>query len=83
MRLYMQTPPVEGERLRYYQLVLQPDLLGGWSLVREWGHQGASGRMKREHFASYDEAEAALQRVREAQQQRGYRVVFCQGDRCT
>lgn len=79
MRIYMQIPGLEDTPPRYYQLLLQPDLIGGWNLVREWGYQGASGRVKREHFAHLEEAEAALLRARDSQIKRGYRVVFMQG----
>lgn len=80
MRIYLQTP-FSGERPpRFYHLFLQEDLLGGWSLVKEWGFQGASGRVQREHFQSKEEALDALLRTRDQQIQRGYRVMFFQGE---
>lgn len=79
MRIYLQIPALDDTPPRYYQLLLQPDLIGGWNLVREWGYQGASGRVKREHFATLEEAEAALGKARDSQIKRGYRVVFMQG----
>ena len=79
MRIYMQTAPEPDKPPKYYQLWLLEDLLEGWTLVREWGQQGASGRVKRDHFNNRDEAEAAMLRVRDAQLDRGYRVVFMQG----
>lgn len=79
MRIYMQTPALDARAPRYYQLLLQPDMLGGWSLVREWGAQGEAGRVKREHFDSFEEAEAVLERARDEQVRRGYRIVFTQG----
>jgi predicted DNA-binding WGR domain protein len=75
----MQAPASEDRAPRYYQLVLQPDMLEGWTLVREWGVQGSGGRVMREHFPSFDAAEAALLAVRDAQIKRGFRVVFVQG----
>lgn len=81
MRIYMQMPATEDKAPRYYQLLLQPDLLGGWSVVREWGTQGAAGRVKKEFFASQDDALEAIEKAREAQIQRGYRVVFMEGMR--
>ena len=75
---------VEDEKLtRYYQLVLQEDLLEGWTLVREWGQQGSPGRVKRDHFVSHAEAQHALLLVRDAQIKRGYHVVFMQGTEFT
>ncbi len=83
MRIYMQTPIMEDKVPRYYQLVVQQDLLEGWTLIREWGQQGASGRVKNDHFATRDEAERACLKVRDAQIERGYRVVFMQGQEAT
>jgi predicted DNA-binding WGR domain protein len=78
MRIYMQIPPEGDKAPRYYHLHLQEDLLEGWTLIREWGYQGASGRVKREQFADHATAEAALLKIRDEQIQRGFRVVFMQ-----
>lgn len=80
MRIYMQTPVTDDSPPRYYHLFLQEDLLGGWSVVREWGFQGASGRVVRDHFATREAAESAIIGGRDAQLKRGYRVMFMQGD---
>lgn len=79
MRVYMQSNSEDGKSPRYYQLVLQEDLLEGWTLVREWGQQGSPGRVKRDHFATRDEAQHALLLVRAAQTKRGFHIVFTQG----
>jgi len=79
MRIYLQIPALDGKPPRFYHLALQPDLLGGWSLVREWGMQGSPGRVKKDHFADRDTALEALLRVRDTQLKRGYKVVFMQG----
>ncbi len=79
MRIYMQTAVGADATPRYYHLHLQEDLLEGWTLVREWGHQGAGGRVVREHFPDHDQAQQALLKVRDEQIKRGYRVVFIQG----
>lgn len=81
MRIYLQMPAEEGKPLRFYHLFLQPDLLDGWSLVKEWGYQGSGGRLKREHYPDYGAAEQALLNGRDAQIKRGYRVVFVQGQK--
>ncbi|VAW95171.1 hypothetical protein MNBD_GAMMA23-482 [hydrothermal vent metagenome] len=78
MRIYMQIQQKE-QQPRYYQLLLQQDLLDGWTLVREWGKQGSSGRVKRDHFPCKNDALIALERVRDAQLSRGFQVVFIQG----
>ncbi len=78
MRIYMQIPPEDAKAPRYYHLHLQEDLLEGWTLIREWGYQGAAGRVKKEHFQDRESAESALLRVRDEQIKRGYQVVFMQ-----
>lgn len=79
MRIYMQTPATEDQPIRFYQLILQQDLLEGWVFLREWGYQGARGRSRRDHYRDYDAAQHALLKVRDAQLERGYRVVFMSG----
>ena len=78
MRIYMQIPPEGDKPPRYYHLHLQEDLIEGWTLIREWGYQGAGGRTKKEHYEDYDSAQDALIRVRDEQIGRGYQVVFMQ-----
>lgn len=79
MRIYMQIPALDDKPSRYYQLLLLEDLLEGWTLVREWGQQGRSGRVKRDHFEDREAAQSALLRVRDMQLKRGFKVVFMQG----
>lgn len=80
MRIYLQAP-VSGDRPpRYYQLFLQEDLLGGWSLLRQWGYHGAKPTVQREYHECREEAEQAMTRYRDAQLKRGFRVVFVQGE---
>ncbi len=81
MRIYMQMAAFEDKPPRFYHLFLQPDLIEGWTLVKEWGFQGSGGRLKKEHYPGYDEAEKALMLSRDAQAKRGYRVVFVEGQR--
>lgn len=78
MRIYMQVKQKE-QQPRYYQLLLLQDLIDGWTLVREWGKQGSSGRVKRDHFPCRNDAFNAMERVRDAQLSRGFKVVFMQG----
>jgi predicted DNA-binding WGR domain protein len=80
MRIFLQTPPSSDSVPRFYHLFLQKDLLGGWTLVREWGFQGAAGRLQREHFPSHEAAAEAMLKSRDLQISRGYRVMFMQGD---
>jgi len=78
MRIYMQSPPADDQPPRFYQLFLQRDLLGGWTLVRQWGVQGAGGRLQRDTYADWDSALEALMQARDRQLSRGYRVVFAE-----
>ena len=78
MRIYMQIPTEGDKAPRFYHLHLQEDLLEGWTLIREWGYQGASGRVVREHFPDHESAQAALLALRDEQLRRGFRVVFLQ-----
>ena len=79
MRIYMQLIPPGKEAPKYYQLTLQQDLLGGWTLTREWGSMGGRPSSKREVFLERDAAEHALMAVRDQQLKRGFQVMFCQG----
>ena len=79
MRIFMQTKAAPSEAPRYYHLILQQDLLGGWTLIREWGHTGGRASSKREIFLERDAAEAALLAYRDQQSKKGFQVMFCQG----
>ena len=58
---------------RYYHLDVQPNLFGGFGLVREWGRIGRRGRLRHDPYLSETEATAALQRLHAAKCRRGYR----------
>lgn len=79
----MQRPAEEGAAPRFYHLFLENDLFGGWSLVKEWGVQGSSGKVQRQHFEEHEVAQLALEKSRDNQLQRGYLVVFLQGQQPT
>jgi hypothetical protein len=79
MRLYLPTMPASAEAPRYVQIVLEQDLLGGWTLYRESGTQGGKATLKREQFLERDAAFAAFEKARDTQLKRGFRVMFAQG----
>ncbi|HQV71354.1 MAG: WGR domain-containing protein [Xanthomonadales bacterium] len=79
MRIYMQTQADLAESPRFYQLSLQQDLLGGWTLYREWGQQGSRSSLKREVYLDHDSAISAFEKARDQQVKRGFRIVFSQG----
>ncbi len=57
---------------RYYALDVQPNLFGGWSLIREWGRVGQPGQVKIDFCDSINQATHALQRKMREKQRRGY-----------
>ena len=79
MRLLLQQRPLAGESPKYVQLILQQDLLGGWSLLRESGHTGGKATLKREQFLDQKQAFDAFEKARDAQIKRGFQVMFAQG----
>ena len=80
MRIYLQVQSEPGQPVRYYQIQLQPDMFGGWGVIREWGFQGRSGTVRRSHYETHEEAMEALMKIRSQQLKRGYQVMFVQGE---
>jgi len=79
MRLYLQIPAVEHRPPRFYQLIIQADLIGGWTLIRESGYQGNSGKIQRSHHDSYEEVLDLMMKWRDKQINRGFKVVYMKG----
>jgi predicted DNA-binding WGR domain protein len=80
MRIFMQTKPASSsEAPKYLHLILQQDLLGGWSLTREWGQQGGRASAKREVYLDRAAAEQAMIAARDQQLKKGFAVMFFQG----
>ena len=79
MRLLLQQRPDGHEAPRFVQLMLQPDLLGGWTLVRESGQIGGRSTVRREQFLDRDSAFVALEQARDQQLKRGFQLMFIQG----
>ena len=79
MRMFLQQRPEGSEAPRFVQLMLQPDLLGGWTLVRESGLVGGRSQLRREQFLDEASALAALEHARDQQLKRGFQVMFVQG----
>jgi predicted DNA-binding WGR domain protein len=57
---------------RFYRLDVQPDLFGGFAVVKEWGRIGARGRIMDELHATENLAAAAMQRQAARKTRRGY-----------
>ncbi|ASS59350.1 hypothetical protein BS629_12865 [Rhizobium leguminosarum bv. viciae USDA 2370] len=58
---------------RFYRLAIQPTLLGGSSLVRNWGQIGTEGRPMVELYDTPEAADTAFERVLGRKLRRGYR----------
>lgn len=79
MRVFLQQRPDAGEAPRYVQLTLQPDLFGGWELLRESGQIGGRASLKREQYLLQDEANAAFEKARDSHLKRGFQLMFARG----
>ncbi|HEX5693596.1 MAG TPA: WGR domain-containing protein [Arenimonas sp.] len=79
MRLLLQQKPSGGESPKFVQLMLQQDLLGGWTLLRESGLIGGKTQLRREQYLERDAAIAAFEKARDTQLRKGFQVMFAQG----
>ena len=82
MRLLLQQRPEGREAPRFVQLQLQPDLLGGWTLLRETGQIGGRSTLRKDLFADQASAIAALvarMRLHKKAQGSGLRFVLWDG----
>jgi predicted DNA-binding WGR domain protein len=79
MRLLLQQHPDGREAPRFVQLMLEPDLLGGWALVRETGQIGGRSQVRREQYLDQASALAAFEHARDAQLKKGFQLMFAQG----
>jgi len=79
MRLFLQQHPDGYESPRFVQLTLQPDLLGGWTLLRESGQVGGRSTLRRDQFLDQPSALKALEAARDAQLKRGFQLMFARG----
>ena len=79
MRLLLQQRPDGREAPRFVQLTLQPDLFGGWVLLRETGQPGSRSTMRREQYLDQASALAAIEKARDAQLKKGFQLMFAQG----
>ena len=79
MRLLLQQRPDGREPPRFVQLMLEPDLLGGWALVRESGQIGGRSTLRREQYLDQASAMAAFEHARDLQLRKGFQLMFVQG----
>ena len=76
----MQALPSANEAPKYLQLVLQQDLLGGWTLIKESGQQGGKIQVKRELYLDLGTAQAALISARDLGLKKGFNIMFAEGE---
>ncbi len=79
MRLLLQQRPQGREAPRFVQLLLQPDLLGGWELLRESGQTGGRSTLRKTLYPDQLAAMQALEKERDAQLKKGFQLMFVQG----
>lgn len=79
MRIYMQQPPQADVAPRYVQLLLEQDLLGGWTFYQEAGQEGGRASLRRRQYLARDEAIEAFERARDLQLKKGFQVMIVEG----
>lgn len=72
MQSYLEKHDPAKNQARFYNMVLLPNLFGEWTLYREWGRIGQSGKVRMEWFGSEDEAKSALTTLEATKRRRGY-----------
>ncbi|MDE1465507.1 WGR domain-containing protein [Spartinivicinus poritis] len=60
---------------KFYTLLIQKDLFGKWSLLRQWGKIGTNGQVQIDTFDSYEEARAVQEKLVKEKRRKGYRGV--------
>ncbi|MFC7302332.1 WGR domain-containing protein [Cognatiluteimonas weifangensis] len=80
MRLLLQQRPDGHQAPRFVQLLLERDLLGGWTLVRESGQIGGRSTLRREQYLDQASALAAFEHARDLQLKKGFQLMFAQGE---
>jgi predicted DNA-binding WGR domain protein len=74
MQTYLEKRDPASNQARYYRMQVLPNLFGAWTLYREWGRIGQSGKVRMEWFDSEDLAVGALIMLEAAKRRRGYWV---------
>ena len=76
-RIYLERHDAAKNKHRFYQMYVTPGIFGDWSLVREWGRVGSPGTVRKNWFATEEEAVNARQNLCKAKQKKGY---YCKID---
>ena len=75
MKAHLEKYDLEKNIARYYRMSVLPNLVGEWTLSREWGRISRGGRVRMDLFRSKAEAENALETLTDAKRKRGYSSV--------
>jgi predicted DNA-binding WGR domain protein len=68
----IQRRDIDRSMHRFYAFDVHPDLISGWTLLREWGRIGSPGRVLIEPFPDKDQALDAGRKLEAAKRRRGY-----------
>ncbi len=72
--IYMTGTGAKGNA-RFYRAFVTADLLGGWSLVREWGERGAAGHSKVDWVEELPDALDQLRHVARRKAREGFQPI--------
>jgi hypothetical protein len=68
---------INPEKDRYYQVFLDQDLFGDWTLIKVWGGIGSNrGRMHSTSVASYEAGVELVDEIAQRRSQRGYKPMY-------
>ena len=68
---------INPEKARYYQVFLDQDLFGDWTLIKVWRGIGSNrGRMHSTGVASYASGIELVEEIIKKRKTRGYRLVL-------
>ncbi|WP_081620119.1 WGR domain-containing protein [Thioalkalivibrio sp. ALMg9] len=62
----------DRNQYRFYRMLIQRGLFGGYAVCREWGRIGRPGTTREERCSTADQAEATLTQRAAAKMRRGY-----------
>ena len=70
---YLKKIDQSANQYRYYSIRIDPDLFGGWTLIRQWGRLDCDGgRLRMDNFESKKEALNRLSEIVIQKKNRGY-----------
>ena len=72
--IYLERHDVKTNMHRFYQIFVLPGIFDEWSIIKEWGRVGSPGTVRKEWFATEQEAEVASQALSDKKIKKGYRL---------